>query len=299
MPADQVISLVKYCSAATSLKVLNSQSLRWNAPSLHSDPFEPDHLSSIGFTLEMLQKEMIKEAIGMLFGPSDPSGKSNRLIAAICRWRDEDRFASEEEAEQVLTQLLGQVALQQQELIDSYMEEWREFSRTLRICSFADKPNNIHCWQRYADNHAGIALRFSTGEGTSLPNPQRVTYGITPPLVTSLKEQIAVIYGRQNLPSSAGFMEKLLSKNKSNNVEREWRCFSHAPDNATEDDLLHNYQEFSPNELKGVYLGLTTSYQDKEAVIQLVKDKYPKTRVYQAEAVSGRYELDFVQLGIR
>ena len=37
----------------------------------------------------------------------------------------------------------------------------------------------------------------------------------------------------------------------------------------------------------------------KDAVIKLIKDKYPKTKVYQTEALTGRYEIDFTQIGTR
>ena len=134
---------------------------------MFNDPFEPDHDAEPNFTPETLLKGMIKEAITMLFGPSEPSGKSNRLVAAIARWRDEERFASEDEAEVVLNQLLSQMAQQQHQTIDNYVSAWRQYARAIRVCTFSDKPNNLFCWQRYADNHAGIALRFSAGEGHS------------------------------------------------------------------------------------------------------------------------------------
>ncbi|WP_101759662.1 DUF2971 domain-containing protein [Oceanicoccus sp. KOV_DT_Chl] len=181
MAIDEIASLVKFCSAETGLKILNSQSLRWSAPHLFNDPFELSHLSRPDFTPEKLLAGMIKEAINMLFAPSDPTGKNNRLVAAVARWREEERFASEEEAEQVLNQLLSQIANQQQESIDKYLAEWQRYARTLRICCFSDKPANIYSWRSYADNHAGIALRFSAGDDTSLTQPRKVTYSTTPP----------------------------------------------------------------------------------------------------------------------
>ena len=300
MATDDIASLVKFCTAETGLKVLNSQSLRWSSPHLFNDPFEPSHLSEPDFTADTLLTGMIKEAISMLFGPTEPSGKSNRLVAAVARWRDEERFGSEEEAAQVLKQLLGQISQQQHEAIDTYMASWRQFSRTLRICSFSSKPANQYAWQRYAENHAGIALRFSAGDDTALPKPRKVSYSTVPPLVTSLKQQIAVTYGRENAPSPDGFLDSMLSKSKDNNVEREWRCFSsdEAEPNADE-QLWYTNKKFSAPELKAVYLGLATSPQDKNAVIKLVKEKYPKTKVYQAEKLPNRYEIDFVPLGSR
>ncbi len=300
MAADDIASLVKYCSTETGLKILNSQSLRWSSPHLFNDPFELDHNSKPDFTPETLLKGMIKEAITLLFGPSEPRGKNNRLVAAIARWRDEERFSSEDEAAVVLKQLLGQMAQQQQTSIDSYISAWQQFARALRICTFSDKPNNMFCWQRYAENHAGIALRFSAGEDTALPEPHRLGYSTAPPLVASLKQQIDVAYGREAAPDTSQFTEKLLSKNKANNVEREWRCFSTERAEADNDEQLwYSNKKFSAPELKAVYLGLATNRQDKETIIQLVKKKYKNTRVYQAETINGRYDIEFVQLGLK
>ncbi len=300
MAIDEISSLVKFCSAETGLKVLNSQSLRWSAPHLFNDPFELNHHSEPDFTPETLLTGMIKEAINLLFGPSEPTGKHNRLITAISRWRGEERFASEEEAEQVLKQLLGQIVQQQQEGINSYLSAWQQFACSLRVCCFSDKPTNMQAWQRFADNHAGIALRFSAGEDTALPEPRKVTYGTTPPQVSSLKEQIAVTYGREKAPKSDGFIDKMLMKNKDNNVEREWRCFAaDETDSGSDEQTWYNNKRFSAPELKAVYIGLATSLQNKEAVINLVKAKYANTKVYQAVALPNRYEIDFSQLATK
>lgn len=300
MAVEEIASLVKYCSIETGLKILNSQSLRWSAPHLFHDPFEPDHLSAPDFTPESLLEAIIKEAISMLFGPSEPSGKSNRLVAAIARWRDEERFASEDEAAQVLNQLLSQVAEQMQEGIDEYLSDWQTFAREIRICSFSDKPNNMACWQRYAENHAGIALRFKAGAGTALANTHRISYSTSPPLITSLQQQVAVTYGREAAPASEDFQEKLLLKNKANNVEREWRCFNSEQVEADSDEQLwYNNKPFTAGELRAIYLGLGTSREDRDSIIQLARKKYGNSKVYQAKVSSSSYGIEFEQVDTR
>lgn len=297
MTASKIASLVKYSPVETGLKILNSQSLRWSAPHLANDPFEPDHLSKPDFTADILLEGMIKEAIMMLFGPSQPTGKNNKLIAAISRWRDEERFASQDEAEVVLRQLMTQIAQKQQKNINAYLSDWQQFASSKRICSFSDKPNNLFCWQRYADNHSGIALRFKTGEDTILPQPIKMIYSTTPLLVTSLKQQLAVTYGKGPSPTTKDFMRILLSKNKANNVEREWRCFSTATADLDDDEQLwYTNKTFSPSELTAVYLGIGTDQKDKQSIKELVKTNYTRTKIYQAMPLIGHYQLEFVLL---
>lgn len=300
MTTDDIGFLVKYCNVETGLKILNSQSLRWSAPSLFRDPFELDHLSGPDFDESSLLKAAISEAVHLLFGHNEPSGKSNRLIAAIARWREEERFGSEDEASGVLEQLLGQMLSQQQEDIKKFLAAWQGYARQLRVCCFADKPGNMYNWYKYADNHSGISLRFMAGDDSSLPKPRRVSYSTTPPVVTAKKDQVDVIYGRIPAPATDNFEDKLLTKNKDHSNEREWRCFFSEQQSADQDEpLLYSNKTFTSTELKAVYFGLETTQQDKQAVLKLLKEKYPKTRLYQARALPGRYEIDFDAVTIK
>ncbi|WP_101759663.1 hypothetical protein [Oceanicoccus sp. KOV_DT_Chl] len=113
-----------------------------------------------------------------------------------------------------------------------------------------------------------------------------------------MKQQVAVTYGKENAPSADDFIDKMLSKDKTQSVEKEWRCF--ITDTAEGDDSLwYTNKKFSTPELKAVYLGMSTSRQDRDAVIALVKEKYKNTKVYQAQNLPGRYEIDFVQVATR
>jgi hypothetical protein len=275
------------------LKALNHQTLRWSSPHLFNDPFEPNHSYSPDITHQKLLTGLIKEAMIMLFGPTEPTGKANRLVAAISRWRDEERFSSEEEAEQVLKQLLNQVAEHQQEDIDRFLSKWQQFAKALRICCFSDKPDNLTCWQHYADNHQGIALRFASGEGTSLKDPQRVSYKSQPLPLTSLKQQIDIAYGKAHSSDNHEFKDNLLTKNKVNNNEREWRCFG--SDISQQNDPQHWYNDvkFVSSELQAVYLGLSCEQQHREAISQLIKNQYSKTKIYQAQIIPGQYDIEF------
>lgn len=299
MPED-ILSLTKFCDIDSGLKILNSQSLRWSAPHLLRDPFELHYRSTADFTPETLLKAVIKEAISMLFGAREPSGKSNRIVAAIARWREEERFASEEEADAVLNQLLGQMLSQQQPQIDQYLSEWQQFARAVRICCFCDKPSNQTAWRVYADNHQGIALKFSAGEDSALADPRRVSYSQQPPEITTKAEQVGVLYGKNTPPTRESFIDKLLSKNRECSQEREWRCFELAKGDQSEDDQLwYNDKTFKANELKALYLGLGISASDRDTVLDLMHKHFRNTRIFQAVTQAGSYDVDFVQVNGR
>ena len=219
----QPLALTKFCDIETGLKILNSQSLRWSAPSCFRDPFEPDHETALAFGAEDLLKAMIKRATGLLFGPSLPYSEQNKLVAAIRRWRDEDRFASEEEAGTVLRQLLSPLAHQHFEKVQLFHQQWQQYAARSRICCFSDKPENLLAWQRFGDNHAGIALKFSCGDDTALGNPRAMQYRDHPPVITRLSDQVEILFGQKPAPDQAQFIDQLLNKSRLNRGEQEWR----------------------------------------------------------------------------
>ncbi|HET8711435.1 MAG TPA: hypothetical protein VFM32_08670 [Spongiibacteraceae bacterium] len=294
MAGDAVSSLVKFCPIETGVKILSSQTLRWSAPHLFSDPFELDYESRPDVTSEGLLDVLLREALIMLFGPDVPTGRHNRFVNIMARWREQERFCDEAEAQVVLHELLGQIAQIHARQVEEYMREWRRFAHSARIACFSEKPHNVASWQRFADHHRGIALRFECGEGTGLPKPQRVTYQNIAPAVTTRQEQLEVIYGRRNAPTAAEFPEKLLIKGRHEHLEQEWRCFETAANTDEQDpSLWFDLRKFPAHELRAVYFGTLTKPADKELIIKLMRANYPTAKIYQAALVPGRYEIEF------
>lgn len=294
MASEAVSSLIKFCTVDTGVKILSSQSLRWSAPNLFDDPFELQYQSRPDTDATSLLEALRREALILLFGPNVPTGRHNRLVNVMARWREQERFCDEEEAKTVLTDLLGQIAELQEKQIEQYLLDWRKFARTTRIACFSEKPNNIPSWQRYADQHRGIALRFECGDDTGLPKPQRVQYLTNAPVITSQQEQLDIIYGRQKAPTADAFPEKLLSKGKHDQLEQEWRCLSTAQQSDIEDE--HAWCDFKPfpaHELRAVYFGMNMSEQDQAKIYKLVRANYPTAKIYRAAVQPGRYELEF------
>src|SRR5690625_4800693 len=98
-------TLAKYCTAEAAGKILSSRQLRWHGPHLLGDPFELTHQSPLGFDPATLLDAAIRTATAMIFARELPRSNSP-LMAVVRRWREEERFDSQEEAEEVLTELL-------------------------------------------------------------------------------------------------------------------------------------------------------------------------------------------------
>jgi hypothetical protein len=289
-------TLIKYCSANTAQQILSDQTLRWSAPQLFNDPFELNCKSPLNFEPGELLQAAVHASSAMIFSPHSPSG-SSPLVTAIRRWRDEERFDSPEEAHGVLEELLGQVVEARQKTLEKILEDWRQFSGQLRICSFSARHDIFACWQRFSDQHKGVALRFQADSYTALAKPLAVRYSDDCPEITSLKDELStLITGRKHNPQ-AQFQDHFLSKAKSCNLEKEWRCFYRQPNNGSpesEQDYCH--RPFKEEELEAAYLGVAIGKKDKQQLLELLQSRYPDAKIYQAIKVSGRYELKFNRL---
>lgn len=291
---DSVTSLVKFCPVETAMRILDSQSLRWSAPHLFADPFELQHDANPGITADALKQKLLREALIIMFGPRAPLGRHNKLVNTLARWRDEERFCDEEEAGTVLGELLGQIAELHVRQIDSRVAAWRHFARTIRIASFCDRPDNLAGWQRYADQHRGLALRFDCGDGTALPAPKPVRYQSDAPQVTTLAAEVELLFGRRQPMDAGEFIDQLLVAGRHNQGEAELRCFFQEDDGPARDDSQgYSQRQFPARELRAVYLGARLAPEEHAPLLKLLRSNYPNTRVYRAVPVPGRYELAF------
>jgi hypothetical protein len=295
---DTVSSLYKFCSLDAGLKILNSQTLRWSAPHLFGDPFELDYLSDPHITAQELLDVLLREALIMLFGPEPPTGRHNRLVNIMARWREAQKFIDEDQASEVLRDLLGQIAKIQVERVQDYLAEWRLYASLTRVSCFSESVESINCWERFGDNHQGLALRFHCGDDTHLVSPQRVTYAGQAPVITNKREQLEIIYGRINAPVAEDFHTKLLTKGRHQQGELEWRCFDRADDSERDSDpsLWYDNQRFPAHELRAVYCGVLVPHETRDQLARLLRASYPNARMYQAQPVAGRYELEFTAI---
>ena len=160
MSAEKIDSLIKFTDRDAAARILTDRKLRWSAPDLFNDPFELSSRSGLNFDTHTLLDSTIKLASSMIFAPEQPKGDSP-LINAIRRWREEERFGSAEEAHGVLRELLGKMVDYRQAQLEVAQAKWQEYVRQVRICAFCARPDNVTAWELFADNHRGVAIRFS------------------------------------------------------------------------------------------------------------------------------------------
>ena len=71
--------------------------------------------------------------------------------------------------------------------------------------------------------------------------------------------------------------------------EEEWRLFA----DTEYPDKIHETMEFKPKALEGIVLGLKTTKEDEERIVNLVEKRSTKIAIYRATQVAGSYNLGF------
>lgn len=291
---QQPTSLVKFTDPEAGIRILSDSQLRWSAPALFADPFELNHHSTLNFDSRKLLSSCVKSTMGLIFSRDDPMG-SSPLIKAIRRWRSEDRFDNEEEAQEVLSELLTSMVQHREPEMLRLMKDWRNYTRRLRILCLTEKHDENSLWRRYADNHRGISIRFACGDETSLPKPLAVRYTETKPEITPLAEQMEILMNQTNVEFQDSFPDKFLSKSKADIKEREWRILRHVDGNNLPEDETLWYEQvpFQETEVRAIYFGVATDPRLKQDISNLVKRRYPRTKLYQARTQAANFELEF------
>lgn len=294
-------SLIKFCSAETADKILATHSLRWNAPHLFNDTCELDYHSQLRFSHSELLDALTKKALRLIFQSDTPVGEG-QVLQAIRRWRAEQRFSDEEEAAGVIKGLLAQVVEARRESLAKQVKQWRNYALRVRICSLHARIDSLNCWRYYADNHQGVALRFSCAENSSLSDATRVNYTDVRPEISTLEEQMLDIIGSKKRVelSTDSFRAKLLMKPKQFAAEQEWRCFRLMP-NTTENlekakDEGWSSVKFIPSELTEIYFGAHTNEAFKQKLIQNAIKLNRKIRIFESNLHRSKFQLQFTRL---
>lgn len=283
--------LIKYCTAHTGLNVLSTGSLRWSSPKFFNDPLSLDDTTELPFTPERLKQATVQAAVSLIFAKEPPRG-SSPIHTAIRRWRDEERFASPEEAEEVMEGLLAQVVDQRNQVLEELLSSWKTYTRSLRICCFSAKPDIGHCWNHYAEQHQGIAIRFDCDNSDTFPSLHKIRYQRSRPAITTLNEQLQAIIEQQNAAPDTSFEDCLTASPEYAREEREWRAFRHAGENAEPCLDL----PFDAEDVRAVYLGLQTTEAVEQQIRALKKERYRHAKLFRATLPAGRYQVEFERI---
>ena len=218
-------TLVKYTDAVTAKKIIERGCLRWSSPELFKNPWELKMRPDLGFDELTVNKAVLNMATSLIFTRNLPAGNNQHpLYKAIRRWRAEDRFNTEEEAFEALTELLASTLELLHERLKNITDAWSDLVAHARVICLSETHQNIQSWDRYAANHEGVALRFLSDDSTAIANPQAVTYSTVRPQITSLREQVEDMVVLKKAAGTDACPQAMLLQYTCDAAAKEWRC---------------------------------------------------------------------------
>lgn len=299
MSAEKIDSLIKFTDRESAARILTDQKLRWSAPDLFDDPFELSSQSGLNFDTHSLLDSTIKLASSMIFAPEQPKGDSP-LINAIRRWREEERFASPDEAHGVLRELLGKMVDYRQSQLEVATAKWQEYVRKVRICAFTAKPDNVTAWELFAENHRGVAIRFLAGVAEPFASAKPVLYQTERPQLTSLREQLGAILHNRKDAVVERFKDHWFIKGVHRKQEQEMRCVQMSPRDIPVTDMeakeWYDDLPFPAELISAVFFGLRTDEETKTRITALIQERYKQAKIFQAVAGKVGYTIEFEKI---
>lgn len=136
--------------------------------------------------------------------------------------------------------------------------------------------DDILMWSHYSEGHRGLCLQFDTTKNVAMFDQAfKVSYNEQYPSVDII-----------NIGKSDEYRKALLTKSKHWEYEQEWRLLK------PESFGGPGKHYFPPNLLIGVIFGALISPEDKNKLLDWVKNYPTKLTLYQAKINRTKYQLD-------
>jgi hypothetical protein len=281
--------LFKYVTSDTGRKIIKNRTLRWSTPPMLNDPFD----MQFAFQLRIDRQAARALALGKLW--QHVYGELldrplNDLGREIRRCRDELPRMSREEFSR--DREFGDIV---DTSIDDTEERIAEFSQVIqshfvndKILCLSEMSESILMWSYYAQNHAGIVLRF-TDETPDNPlvKARPVRYVDQIPSLFDDEMLSDMLAGYEGMDERRIMDEVVYTKSSHWAHEREWRVYS----GRGRSDASYEDVPFNAKELDGVIFGVRTTEADRTTLAELIKTSYPHVALLQARVRTDNYEL--------
>ncbi len=158
---------------------------------------------------------------------------------------------------------------------DNFVEK---VNNTFGILSLTTKNSNLLMWSHYANSHRGFCIGFNTEKLFKL------TRGTIGPVIYDNKMPFVPLFDRE----IEGITKLLNTKSKEWEYEDEYRMVKSLSANKT--------FEFEENLIEEVILGLNMDDKNKTEVIDIVKQKFPETKLYEATKDLDEFKLNIIPI---
>jgi hypothetical protein len=286
--------LFKYVTAETGRRLLENQTLRWSTPPTLNDPFDMQFAFQLRIDRQAARAMALEKQWQHHYGEL-LDRPLNDLGRAIRQFRDSFPRMSRKEFDRTVGTSIDESFDVIQQNMARYSEEIRGHFANDKILCLSDTVDSILMWSYYAENHAGMVLRFTDETpGNPLPMARPVLYVDQIPSLFDDEMLSDMLAGYHNTDPRQIIDKVVWTKSSHWAHEREWRVYS----GRGRSDGQHEDIRFGVNELDGVIFGARMTDTIRTTLVRLIKDRFPHVGVLQARVRSDAYELTIEALNI-
>lgn len=282
--------LFKYVTPNTGRKIIENGTLRWSTPPTLNDPFDMQFAFQLRIDRRAVRAMALDKMWQHFFGEllDQPLTEGGRIIrqrrGEFTRPMSCEEFNRDREFADAVD-----------ETIDTTEKNMAQMSATIlsmfendKILCLSDIPDSILMWSYYAQNHAGMVLRFTDATPNNpLTRAQRVIYVEQMPSLFDDEMLSNMLAGYKGLDERQIMDVVTYTKSSHWSHEREWRVSA----NRGRSDGPYEDVPFNAKELDGVIFGVRTAEPERRALAALLKARYPHVELLQAKPRSDAFAL--------
>jgi len=292
-PRHEKIEFFKYYTAEAAKLTLEHCSRKWSTPLCFNDPFDNQFDLHFEDPSEQLAQRLVDQFHQIIDSPAPLRPNQFGHLTPIVEMIRQVRRANpgfQYTKEELAYLREGQIESMNRVIaIDPQANaEIRKVMADTTVFCLSETYDNLLMWSHYAHNHTGAVVKFlSLSEVDSpLVLAERVHYSAEIPRL-----EFADLFSASILQHQ---MIKVLTLTKSEvwDYEKEWRVISGLRDKTKEFEILI----YAPEEVGAVYLGCKMARRDKDVLVDIVRCKYPKAKLFQAEKHNREFRLVFNEI---
>ena len=287
----QPISFYKYMTIQTAIKVLSNRKLRWSAYHRLNDA----HDLRVTFRLDGNFQDAKTLSIEKLW--EDYSAGNNSVKNISGAFIQYIRSLNPDIPKATFAAILEEAFLTPQEInksIENFNSELLANCADCKILCLTDSPENRLMWAHYAEEHAGLVMKFENVPTLDSPYKMAkpVQYVSDYPTLFDIESLSDLLSGRISL-HNRDTIKKIMdqfafTKNKCWAYEREWRIAlwgGKQPLGEYEDSLFHK------EELKSIIFGVRTSEKSIKEISEIVHSSYPSVQLTKSSPLPFNHPL--------
>jgi hypothetical protein len=286
----------KYASLDTAIRIIESKSFRWGAPTKFNDPF--DHQS--GFTVKIdradFAKQLTASAERVVFSDVPLGGPSGLFPQHLLLLRaNRDSIPRKELHDALHEGSLEMASYLEKNIAEKFTPQILGFLCNARVFCVSEVHDNVVMWSHYADEHRGAVfkLRCIDEIDNVLLAARRIRY--THEFSEfPIADYARHLTGEEPIDIARICLDLPYVKHTDWSYEREWRVWR---PQLTEPagDGYSLYPE-NPRVFEAVYLGCRMQDSEVAAISAAIRRHLPNTEIFRAEQSRTAFTLVFRQL---